>query len=261
MLAETMAVPDSTTGDWQTTIIVPPNVVGLGRVVASQGEQEHSAALYIRQSNQPQPESDPFIFFYRPVDGETAVAGYPVFFEGEVKNPIDNSVTIGVLTEDCTVWAALQTFTVGGGGKWTGSLILPNDMVDEKACAAVYTGVYGEDDWREVQKPLPVYAPDDERAMRLSLANPSPLEFIAGGTAQLSGTAVAAPEVQVTISNNETGDVISEGTAPVGDFGLWQIELPIAEDAPDVVHIQIMILDDPPLDEPYFMTTGATIIR
>ena len=65
-------------------------------------------------------QGDSQIRFHQPHDGETAVSGYPVFFEGEVTNAINDSVTVGVLIDNCTTWAARQSFMVAGSGQWTG---------------------------------------------------------------------------------------------------------------------------------------------
>jgi hypothetical protein len=225
------------------------------------GTETDSASVYIDDMRGVQTEGDSQIRFLRPHDGETAVSGYPVFFEGEVTNAINDSVTVGVLIDNCTTWAARQSFTVTGSGQWTGTVILPDFIEDEQACASVYTGDYGED-WLETQRPLPVYAPDDERANRLYLTTqPHQLEFPAGGMGKIEGIAVNAPEVQVSIVNNDDRSLIVEGIAPVGEFGAWEIELPIPEDAPDLVGLEIVLLDDPPQDPPYMMTGGATVTR
>jgi hypothetical protein len=261
LLVETTASPDPATGDWQTTLLIPVNVVGRGLISATMGTQTDSASVYIDDMRGLQMQGDSQIRFHRPHDGETAVSGYPVFFEGEVTNAINDSVTVGVLTENCTTWATRQSFTVAGSGQWTGMVILPEFIEDEQACASVYTGDYGED-WLETQRPLPVYAPDDERANRLYLTTqPHQLQFPAGGMGKIEGIAVNAPEVQVSIVNNDDRSLIVEGIAPVNEFGAWEIELPIPEDAPDLVGLEIILLDDPPQDPPYMMTGGVSVTR
>lgn len=261
MLIETTVSPDPVTGDWETTLLVPINVAGRGLISATMGTQTDSVSVYIDDVQGLQMQGDSQIRFLRPHDGETAVSGYPVFFEGEVASAINDSVTVGVLIDNCTTWAARQSFMVAGSGQWTGTVILPEFIEDEQACASVYTGEYGEN-WLETQRPLPVYAPDDERANRLYLTTqPHQLEFPAGGIGKIEGIAVDAPEVQVSIVNNDDRSLIVEGIAPVGEFGAWEIELPIPEDAPDLVGLEIVLLDDPPQDPPYIMTGGATVTR
>lgn len=260
-LAEATAVVDPNSGDWTTELAVPLNFQGRGNLVATTDSEETAVGIYIgASSGAVQPTAgEPVIRLFRPYSGETAVAGYPVYFEGEVQNPIDNLVGIGVLIDDCTTWDAQQSFTVESGGTWQGAILLPADILDETACATAYTGVYGEGDWYEVQSSLPILSPDDENANRIGLES-STYEFTAGETARVAGYAVNAPEVNIAFINPETQEIIAEGVATTGDFGLWEIELLVPEDAPDFITIQVELITDED-DDPYILSTGATIIK
>lgn len=260
-LAGATAVVDPTTGDWTAELVVPLNVQGRGNLVAATESEETAVDIYIGPSSGTvQPATgEPVVRLFRPYSGETAVAGYPVYFEGDVQNPIDNLVGIGVLIEGCTTWDAQQSFTVEGGGTWQGVVLLPADILDDTACATAYTGVYGEGDWREVQSSLPILSPDDERANRIGLEN-STYQFKAGETGTVAGYAVNAPEVKVTFINQETQEVIAEGVTSTADFGLWEIKLAIPEDAPEFIAIQVELITDEASD-PYTLTTGATILQ
>ncbi len=260
-LAEATAVVDPNSGDWTTELVVPLNFQGRGNLVATTDSEETAVGITIgASSGAVQPTAgEPVIRLFRPYSGETAVAGYPVYFEGDVQNPIDNFVGIGVLIDDCATWDAQQSFTVESGGTWQGVVLLPADILDETACATAYTGVYGEGDWHEVQSNLPILSPDDENANRIGLES-STYEFTAGETARVAGYAVNAPEVNVSFINQETQEVIAEGVATTGDFGLWEIELLVPEDAPDFITIQVELITDE-ADDPYILSTGATIIK
>jgi hypothetical protein len=125
-------------------------------------------------------------------------------------------------------------------------------------CAVAYTGIYGEGDWREVQSVLPLLQPDDPSVSRISLQQALDLSFPAGGTAELGGHAIDAEQVNVAIKDPEDGAIIAEGTAPTGDFGRWTIALPIPEDAPDFVIVDIS-LGDGSAEPDYIYSTGATV--
>jgi hypothetical protein len=254
------AVPDAATGDWQATLVVPTHVTGQGQIVAAADTQVDRAVVYLDDWLGARVQSDVSVQMLRPNDGATAVSGYPVYFEGSVANPLNNSVTIGFLIDNCTTWASQQEFTVTGSASWTGVVILPADIEDKDACAVVYTGSYGED-WVEMQRPLPIVLPTDDQADRLSLENGFTLGARAGEPFVLRGMAVEAPKVQVSIINFDTQAILVEGTAVVGDFGLWEIELLMPEDVPDLVGLQVVILDAPAVDPPYTLSTGITIIR
>lgn len=260
-LASTTAAVEAATGRWSTRLTVPRNVIGRARVVATTPEESASASILLQDTaiGQEPPAGEPVLQLMRPILGETAAAGYPLYFEGSVENPIDDTVTVGVLVDACTTFAARQEITVAGGN-WNGVVILPGDVEDENACAVAYTGAYGEGNWREVQMPLPVLSPDDPLAMRIALEEGTNLQFEAGGTATIAGTAVGAPEVRVTIQSPEDESVLAEGTAPVGEFGFWEIELPVPETAPDFVIVEISLVEED-APEPYLFQTGATVTR
>ena len=259
VLATQTAPVDDATGDWRATLDAPANVVGEGRITARAGAQSITVPIFLLENQALRAgPAEPAIVMLRPVSGEAAAAGYPLYFEGTVRNPINDSVAIGVLVDNCSRLAAQQSFTVAGGGSWFGLIILPREALDDRACATVYTGVYGEE-WREVQQRLPVLAPDDERVARISLERWVDLTFRAGGTAALSGMAVDADEVTVVLKSSVDESVLAEGTAVVGDFGFWEIQLPVPADAPGTIFIEVTIPN--PEGEPYRTMTSAAVAR
>lgn len=258
-LASTTTSVDDATGDWAATLTVPPNVIGRARVTATtSSERDTSSVQIVEIRPEPPQPTETTIRLQRPFLGETAVAGYPVYFEGEVTNPINNSVTIGVLIDDCTRFGARQSFEVPGG-TWNGNVILPREIAGEEACAFAFTGTYGEGDWREMQTPLPILAPDDPQANRISLEQFN-LEFTAGQSARIAGMAVDAPEVRVLVRSGADDSVLVEGTAPVEQYGFWEMQLPIPADAPDFVRLDVMLVEEG-VDPPIMLQTGASVNR
>lgn len=259
-LATAVAPVDTATGHWTTTLDVPGNVIGQGRVEAATDTEFTAVALDLLENFVVEPDPNSTVIrLFRPIVGETAVAGYPVYFGGTIENPIDNMMTVGVLVDNCTTFVTRQEYSVEGG-EWTGVAYLPQETRDERACAVAYTGTYGSGSWVEVQTPLPVLAPDDERASRIALEATFGLTFQAGGTARIAGTAVDAPEVQVVIKHPETGSVLAEGVAPVGDFGFWEISLPLPADAPEFVLVDVTLVEEG-ATAPYTYSTGAAVTR
>ena len=255
------AVVNTASGDWQTELSIPPNVIGRGSVVAQTDSEETSVTLFIREAYGIPPQAgDISIRMLQPFTGETAVSGYPVYFEGTVENPINNIVSVGMLIDGCTRWAARQDFGVQGSAAWTGVILLPENISDEAACAVAYTGTYGEGEWRETQTQVAIVAPDDERAALIKVEQTS-LSFPAGGVGFISGYAVGADEVEVTLIDPATGETLDVASAPVGRFGLWEIELPIPADAPDYVTISVARVIDGEVNDVYPYMTGASVTR
>ena len=108
--------------------------------------------------------------------------------------------------------------------------------------------------------PLNLYGPDDERIERIQLENPTGLAFLVGDIGRIAGTAVNATDLHIVMKDPANDTVLTEGRTAVADFGFWEINLPIPAEAPNVVNIEINILNENE-DEPYVYTTTANIIR
>jgi hypothetical protein len=227
LVTDTVSV--TTAGAWEVAVMIPPQITGPAQlsVQTQDGEETATVALEIL----PDPDT-PGISLKRPAEEDVAVAGYGLFFEGRVREPIDRTVTIGLLTNDCTSLDASQSFAVTGG-VWFGFLVLPPDFTGP-ACAVAYTGEempisLAEGEWRAAWRPITVLSSANEQAASITLGHPAGTTFKAGQTARLFGVAVNAPnnEVRVTVILDEGQNVLAEGIAPVDAFGFWEIELPL----------------------------------
>jgi hypothetical protein len=226
LVTDTISV-DATTGSWTTTIETPPNITGPAQLTIEtpDGEDTVTVALHLR----PDPNAAG-LTLRRPSAGDDAVAGYTLFFEGRVREPVDDTVTIAILTDDCNLSAAQQSFTVVGG-PWHGLVVLPQG-IEGPACAVASTGD-GQEGWREARVPIRLLGSEDEGATMIVLGNPAGTTFQAGEVAGIFGVAVNAPgnQVQVTLTTGVSqNEPLAQGTAAVEAFGFWQAELPLPAD-------------------------------
>ena len=253
-------------GNWSLTIDVPSPYNGSARLLVINDSESVTVPLEIFTiAAMPTAAGEPAVQLYRPIVGETAVSGYPLYFEGQVRNPVENTITIGLLVDGCSRFAAQQSFTVTPAAAdrdtgWTGVLILPQAIEGDDSCAIAYTGKMGEGAWAATAMSVPVLAEDDPNANRISLEAGFNMVLKAGRTERIAGTAVNAEEVTVTLSRSDDNAIIAEGTATVGDFGFWELSLSIPSDAPDFVQVAVVISSDDS-EAPPALYTGASITR
>jgi len=229
----TQVIPDGTTGSWELTTTVADTVSGPGLLTAALGrlaQTEQPIQIAFDRSSE-----EPYIALSRPVQGETAVAGYAFFLQGDSNNLIDDTFTIGVMVDDCSNFIAAQKISLTGG-IWFGFVILPQNAAVGPACAVAYTGEYKADGWREVQIPIQLRAFDDTQAVLLNLGNLGELTFARGEMTNLFGVAVNLPERTVNIelvldSASSGSQLIATGKAFADQFGFWSIDLAIPDDA------------------------------
>ncbi|WP_420629321.1 hypothetical protein [Candidatus Leptofilum sp.] len=221
-------------GRWELTTTLANAASGPGLLSVSLGD--------LAQAQQTNPiafdssTDEPYISLVQPVEGETAVAGYTFFMQGDSRNLIDDAFTIGVLVDDCTNFIAAQKISLSGG-LWYGFVILPQNAVAGPACAVAYTGEYGEGAWRETIIPIQLRAYDDPQAVLLKLGNLGELTFNAGQATNLFGVAANVPEGAVDImleldSVGGNGRLVTSGKAFADQFGFWAIDLDVPDDAP-----------------------------
>lgn len=226
--------PDASNGNWELSTTLANNVTGSGQLTATLGD--------LAQTQQPiqlafdNTTEEPYIALTRPVQGETAVAGYAFFFEGDSNNLLDDSFTIGLLVDDCTNFIAAQKISLTSG-PWYGFVILPQNAAAGEACAVAYTGEYGDGNWREALVPIQLRAFDDPQATVLSLVNARELTFQAGTTTNLFGVAVNVPDQAVDIvvvldSASSGSQLVASGKAFADRFGIWSIDLMLPADTP-----------------------------
>ena len=222
---------EADSGRWQATLTLSRHVTGPARLIVSPENSDETAAIDL-EILPDEGADNPGLTLKRPGEHDTAVAGYTLFFGGRVRNPIDNTVTISVMTDDCTTLATSQSFTLVGGA-WHGLLILPPDVTGP-ACAVATTGTVGEGEWREARLPITILTSDNEEALSLTLGSPSDNRtFRAGQPAEIFGVAINAPDdtVHVVVNlDNAAGTLLAEGTAEVDAFGYWALQLPLPED-------------------------------
>jgi hypothetical protein len=230
----TQITPDADSGSWEIVATVADAASGPGVLKVAVGE--------LAQATQPNPVAfdsatdAPYISLARPVEGETAVAGYAFFMQGDSNNLINDAFTIGVLVDDCTNFIAAQKISLSSGS-WYGYVILPQNAEPGPACAAAYTGEYGEAGWREALIPIQLRASDDPQAVLLNLGNPGELAFRVGQATNLFGVAVNVPENAVDFmleldAVSGSGRLLTSGKAFVDQFGFWAIDLDMPDDAP-----------------------------
>ena len=226
--------PDATTGDWELSTTLASTISGPGLLTVSLGD--------LAQTEQPiqlafdRSAAEPYIALSKPVQGETAVAGYTFFFHGDSNNLIDDAFTIGVLVDDCTNFIAAQKISLSNG-RWFGFVILPQNAAAGSACAIAYTGEYEADGWRAAQIPIQLRAFDDPQVTLLTLGNLAEPIFRIDQATNLFGVAVNLPERAVNIelvldSASSGSQLVATGKAFADQFGFWSIDLEIPANAP-----------------------------
>lgn len=230
----TQVVPDGTTGSWELTTTLADTTSGPGLLTAALGEMaqvEQPIPIAFDRSGE-----EPYIALSRPMQGETAVAGYAFFFQGDSNNLIDNAFTIGVMVDDCSNFIAAQKISLSNG-QWYGFVILPQNAAAGSACAVAYTGEYRAEGWREVQIPIQLRSFDDAQAFLLNLGNLGELTFKRGEATNLFGVAVNLPDRAVDIelvldSASGGSQLVATGKAFADQFGFWSIDLEVPDNAP-----------------------------
>lgn len=178
--------------------------------------------------------ADRYLALYHPLQGETAVGGFNLFFDGMVYRPTNSTVSISVWVDDCQTRLARQTFTLGNSTVafyWQGFVIVPNDSVGP-ACAIAYFGEEGSDDYREAIIPINILPEDDAQAKGVVIANPpAGSNVTAGRELLLYGTALNASEDEVSVDIlMENGRIISQSSAPADFWGYWEFSLTLPPD-------------------------------
>jgi hypothetical protein len=227
--------------NWQGTLDVPLSYSGSARVVArvldSDGgiiAQDSQAVTLVRN---PEVE-DRYLDLFRPEIGTPVVAGYNMFFDGWVHNPVNNLITISLWSDNCQVQRAVQSFRLRGSGYWQGFLVIPSN-VSGPACAIAHFGEEGDVDRREVQIEVDVLQANADDAVGVLVGNPPPDSVVEpGSTLLLYGTSYNAPnsEVRITILS-EDGRLVTEGITSADIFGYWELSLFIPAEAGGVTVI------------------------
>jgi hypothetical protein len=247
LLASTLASV-SEVNSWETTLQVPESVSGPAEIRASIIEDD-GAVLAV--NTQPvnltldAAASDRYLALFRPVNGDSAVSSFNLYFDGRTQLPANNQITISLWNDECQAQVARQTFALGGSGYWWGLINIPANVTGT-ICAAAQFGTPGDDSWREAQVKLNVLDQTEESATGVFIGQPLPGAGIeAGNELNLRGTAYNAPNNEVFVSILlENGRILTEGVAIVDDQtfnGFWELALFVPDNAEGPAQISASI--------------------
>lgn len=222
---------------WEASIAIPDLVSGAAILQAKvQGidgqvfaEQQLPVNLVINAES-----ADRYLTLFHPLQQETAVGGFNLFFDGRVFRPTNSAISISVWTDECQTRIARQSFTLGGSTVpfyWQGFVIVPSEAVGP-ACAIAHFGEEGTPDYREAVVPINILTPEDEQARGVVIANPPAGSNVrAGRELLLYGTALNTSEEPVSVSIlMENGRIISQETAPADFWGYWEFSVTLPPD-------------------------------
>ena len=230
-------------GHWSGELQIPYSVEGVATLTVSKANEEISSeVILVRDFSTEVPGA--VVDLSRPLGGEIVVSGYTLFLEGRTTNPIDDTVTVGVLVDNCSTFVARQSFPLASpGGSWNANIVLPRDLRGE-GCVVAYTGEYGVGEWREVHVPVSITDEGDSRAPRLSVASLFQSVYAAGDTVYVYGSAVDTSTVTVRVLLLGEEEILVS-TVPVGDFGFWEVNLELpAEDVVGFMVLEVTIPED-----------------
>jgi hypothetical protein len=230
---------------WQAALTVPHSVSGQAEVQARLTDQFGatvvSDAMPVMLRVDPE-NVDRYLILDRPEQGEEAVAGFNVFFDGLAQRPVDSVVTISLWNDGCQNRVARQSFRLSGSGYWQGFVIVPINVVG-RVCAVADFGEPDSETWREAQVQIDVLPSDDEQALGVLVGNPPAGKELTPGTSLLLyGTAYNAPDREVLISILlENGRLLNEGVTVADIYGYWELELFIPADAAGPAQIEASV--------------------
>ena len=230
---------------WQADLNVPHTVSGPVEIQAIVRDESGNIIASDTQAIQlvvNKEGTDRYLELYRPATGENAVAGHNLFFDGRVQLPVNGLITISIWNESCQVEVTRQGFRLRGSGYWQGFVVIPNNIAGP-VCAVVHFGTSGEDTRREAQLTLNVLPADDPDAVGVHIGNPPPNSLLTPGKSLLFyGTAYNAPDQSVMVSILlENGRLLTEGVAAVNNYGYWELELFIPDDASGRAQIEATV--------------------
>lgn len=218
-------------GWFRAELLVPPHVQGpVELIIEGASGREVISLTILGPSTVTKEENTPSLTLINPIVEEMTAAEIPLFFEGEVANPIDEQITIGLLVNQCQNFVARQTIQISGG-EWFGYIIPPPNLTGP-ACAIAYTGTLGQGTWREVRVPISLSPLEEIPAEnKIALGNLSTLKFTLGTTVSLVGRAIAPEETQIVVRLFSPNDnLLAETAGPVTQFGIWTLSLSIPAD-------------------------------
>lgn len=236
LLAELQAAPNDI--GWRTDMPIPDFVSGAAEMVAVLRDANGEVINSYRQSITLRPDeanSDQFLYMFNPKAGEIGVGGFNLFFDGRVRRPADNILTLTIWgDENCQTRIARQSFQLGSSVNdfyWRGFAIPERGYVGS-ACAVASFGEPGAENWREAQMPITILATDDENAAGIRIGNPpAGAEYVAGEEVFIYGTAynISAGDIFLSLLL-ENGRIVEQQTLTTDFWGYFETTLALPLD-------------------------------
>jgi hypothetical protein len=222
-------VPDSSSGPAKLSIylVSPDDEILVSRALDVQLKLDTSA-------------SDRYLDLYRPVAGDTAVAGYSFFFDGYAQLPVGNTITLSIWHQECRVRAARQSYVLRGSGYWHGFIVVPNDLEGEVCAVASFGSPEGSpENWREAQLPMTILPAGRETPPQVAIAIPAPGSQLRAGQRYIAhGTAANARNADIVVSIwLDNGRIVLETTAVSDYWGFWETSFTLPDEAQGAAQI------------------------
>ncbi len=230
LLVEQQAQPNEI--GWETLIPIPNKVSGAAWLQAAVRADDGSLQNMYRHpvTLVPDKETDSrFLQLYRPLVDETAVSGFNVFFDGDIKGAVSNQITISLWADECRTQVARQSFKLGASNQsfyWQGFVIAPRDASGQ-ACAVASFGEPGSENWREASVPITILPTTDRDAKGIRIANPPPQsEIVSGSEMFINGTALNVADEDILVSILlENGRIVSQTPAHTDYWGYFELNV------------------------------------
>ncbi|MCA9938066.1 MAG: hypothetical protein KC418_05460 [Anaerolineales bacterium] len=234
------------TDGWRASFTVPEFIIGPAQIQAtirdSQNQIITAQALAVNLALDVN-RTPRYITLDHPLTDQIAVAGYYLFMDGLTGLPTGGLLTMKILMDDCQTETAKFSFPITGGygGYWYGYIGVPRNVAGP-ACAVATFGTPGEDTWRQALVPINILPKTDEAAAGIFIVSPaSNSTALAGKGFALSGLAYNAIDDMVLVTITlDGGQVLSQGTAAVDDFGYWELTLTLPPDVEGSADISVI---------------------
>ncbi|MEM7336745.1 MAG: hypothetical protein AAF490_32030 [Chloroflexota bacterium] len=238
---------------WRVDMVIPKFVSGAAEMVAVLRNPDGVIVSSYRQKFTLFPDTvneQQYLILTNPEPEDTGVSGFNIFFDGQIKRPTNNRVTITLYGEEnCQTRIARQSFTLGASVNefyWSGFAI-PSHSYAGPACAVASFGNPGAEDWREAQVPMTIFATDDENASGIHIANPrvDNLEFFAGQEIVVFGTAANISQREVFLSLLlENGRIVEQKPILTNFWGYFETVITLPLDVIGFAQIIVETGDD-----------------
>ena len=235
LLVEQQAQPNEI--GWETEIPIPNQVSGAAWLQAAVRADDGTLQNLYRHPIKLVPNKETesrFIEIYRPLVDETAVSGFNVFFDGDIKGAVGNQLTISLWVDDCQTQIAKQSFNLGTSNRsfyWQGFAIAARDA-SGPGCAVASFGTPGSENWREASVPINILPTTDQNAKGIRIGNPPPdSDIVSGSTLFINGSALNIADEEILVSILlENGRIVSQTPARTDWWGYFELEVLIPPD-------------------------------